>query len=113
MFRFLIVLSVETIRMHLQTIPSCPTSTLPLLSSQLLTPSIRHLVKYLETTFTPPLTLSTEAFNTVLSGNMSYAAMGFASPLFERDVSTGGNTILLRSANRYPLAPLSAVLAVL
>ncbi|PBK70420.1 hypothetical protein ARMSODRAFT_955914, partial [Armillaria solidipes] len=44
---------------------------------------------------------------------MSYAAMGLASPLFERDVSTGGNAIVVRSASRYPLAPLSAVLAVL
>ncbi len=39
--------------------------------------------------------------------------MGFASPLFERDVSTGGNAIIPRSASRYPLAPLSAVLAIL
>ncbi len=39
--------------------------------------------------------------------------MGLASPLFERDVSTSGNTIVLRTASRYPLAPLSAVLAIL
>ncbi|KAK0436620.1 hypothetical protein EV421DRAFT_1739560 [Armillaria borealis] len=71
------------------------------------------LVDYLEYTLRTSLTLSTETFNTVLSRNMSYAAMGFASPLFERDVSTGGNSILLRSASRYPLAPLSAVLAIL
>ncbi len=70
-----------------------------------------HLADYLQTTLRP--SLSTDAFNTVLSRNMSYAAMGFASPLFERDVSTGGNAIVLRSASRYPLAPLSAVLAIL
>ncbi|PBK70418.1 hypothetical protein ARMSODRAFT_1084036 [Armillaria solidipes] len=72
-----------------------------------------NLVNYLKSTLRSSSTLSTEAFNTVLSRNMSYAAMGLASPLFERDVSTGGNTILLRSASRYPLAPLSAVLAIL
>ncbi|SJL08682.1 uncharacterized protein ARMOST_12051 [Armillaria ostoyae] len=72
-----------------------------------------NLANYLQITITTSITLSTETFNTVLSRNMSYAAMGFASPLFERDVSTGGNTILLRSASRYPLAPLSAVLAIL
>ncbi len=66
-----------------------------------------NLVDYLKST------LSTEAFNKVFSRNMSYAAMGLASPLFERDVSTSGNTIVLRSASRYPLAPLSAVLAIL
>ncbi|PBK87291.1 hypothetical protein ARMGADRAFT_1034861 [Armillaria gallica] len=72
-----------------------------------------NLVEYLKSALVTSLTLSTETFNTVLSRNMSYAAMGFASPLFERDVSTGGNAILLRSASRYPLAPLSAVLAIL
>ncbi|SJL08680.1 uncharacterized protein ARMOST_12049 [Armillaria ostoyae] len=72
-----------------------------------------NLANYLKTTLMTSLTFSTETFNTVLSQNMSYAAMGFASPLFERDVSTGGNSILLRSASRYPLAPLSAVLAIL
>ncbi|SJK98259.1 uncharacterized protein ARMOST_01522 [Armillaria ostoyae] len=72
-----------------------------------------NLVNYLETTLRTSFTLSTAAFNTVLSRNMSYAAMGFASPLLERDVSTGGNYILLRSASRYPLAPLSTVLAIL
>ncbi|KAK0236582.1 hypothetical protein EDD85DRAFT_833872 [Armillaria nabsnona] len=72
-----------------------------------------NLVDYLKTTITTSLSLSTEEFNTVLSRNMSYAAMGLASPLFERDMSTGGNAILLRSASRYPLAPLSAVLAIL
>ncbi|SJL08685.1 uncharacterized protein ARMOST_12054 [Armillaria ostoyae] len=72
-----------------------------------------NLVDYLKRTLRASLTLSTETFNTVLSRNMSYAAMGLASPLLERDVSTGGNTILLRSASRYPLAPLSAVLAIL
>ncbi|KAK0476600.1 hypothetical protein IW261DRAFT_1421354 [Armillaria novae-zelandiae] len=49
----------------------------------------------------------------LFSRNMSYAVMGLASPLFERDVSTGGNVVVLRSASRYPLAPLSAVLAIL
>ncbi len=72
-----------------------------------------NLIGYLKTTLQTSLTLSTETFNTVLSRNMSYAAMGFASPLFERDVSTGGNSIVLRSASRYPLAPLSALLAIL
>ncbi|PBK86617.1 hypothetical protein ARMGADRAFT_532839 [Armillaria gallica] len=72
-----------------------------------------NLINYLETTLRSSFTLSTEAFNTVLSRNMSYAAMGLASPLLERDVSTGGNYILLRSASRYPLAPLSTVLAIL
>ncbi|PBK70416.1 hypothetical protein ARMSODRAFT_1017962 [Armillaria solidipes] len=72
-----------------------------------------NLVDYLESTLRSSSTLSTEAFITVLSRNMSYAAMGFASPLFERDMSTGGNAIVLRSASRYPLAPLSAVLAIL
>ncbi|KAK0436621.1 hypothetical protein EV421DRAFT_1739561 [Armillaria borealis] len=74
-----------------------------------------NLVDYLKYTlrtfFTPGL--SAETFNTVLSQNISYAALGLASPLFERDASTGGNTILLRSASRYPLAPLSMVLAIL
>ncbi len=60
------------------------------------------LVEYLQTTLRTSFNLSTETFNTVLSRNMPYAAMGFASPLFERDVSTGGNSILLRSASRYP-----------
>ncbi len=72
-----------------------------------------HLVDYLQTTLATSLTLSTETFNTVFSRNVSYAAMSLASPLFERDVSTGGNAIILRSASRYPLAPLSAVLAIL
>ncbi|SJL08698.1 uncharacterized protein ARMOST_12067 [Armillaria ostoyae] len=72
-----------------------------------------NLVDYLKRTLRFSVTLSTEAFNTVLSQNIAYAAMGLASPLFERDVSTGGNAILLRSASRYPLAPLSAVLAIL
>ncbi len=44
---------------------------------------------------------------------MSYAAISFTSPLFECDVSTGGNAIVLRSASMYPLTPLSAVLAIL
>ncbi|KAK0421772.1 hypothetical protein EV421DRAFT_2043313 [Armillaria borealis] len=72
-----------------------------------------NLAEYLRYTLQTSLSLSTEAFNTVLSRNMSYAVMGFASPLFEHDVSTGGNTIVMRSASRYPLAPLSAVLAIL
>ncbi|KAK0236580.1 hypothetical protein EDD85DRAFT_577835 [Armillaria nabsnona] len=72
-----------------------------------------NLADYLKSTLRTSFTLSTEAFNTVFSRNMSYAAMGLASPLFERDVGTGGNSILLRSASRYPLAPLSAVLAIL
>ncbi|KAK0471932.1 hypothetical protein IW261DRAFT_827306 [Armillaria novae-zelandiae] len=71
------------------------------------------LVAYLKYTLDTSLNLSTEVFNTVLSRNMSYAAMGLASPLFERDASTGWDTVLLRSATRYPLAPLSAVLAIL
>ncbi|SJL08692.1 uncharacterized protein ARMOST_12061 [Armillaria ostoyae] len=75
-----------------------------------------YLVDHLKTTLRSSLALSavsTEAFNIVLSRNMSYAAMGLASPLFARDVSTGGNSIALRSASRYLLAPLSAVLAIL
>ncbi|SJL08696.1 uncharacterized protein ARMOST_12065 [Armillaria ostoyae] len=72
-----------------------------------------NLVDYLISTLRTSSTFSTEAFNTVLSRNMSYAAMGLASPLFERDVSTGCKAIVLRSASRYPLAPLSAVLAIL
>ncbi|KAK0189948.1 hypothetical protein F5146DRAFT_1201108 [Armillaria mellea] len=71
------------------------------------------LVGYLKYTLRTSLTFSTETFNTVLSQNMSYAAMGLASPLFERDPSTGGNSVLLRSASRYPIAPLSTVLAIL
>ncbi len=71
------------------------------------------LVDYLKYTLRTSLTLPTETFNTALSRSMSYATMGLASPLFERDVSTGGNAIVLRSASRYPLAPLSAVLAIL
>ncbi len=73
----------------------------------------RNLANYLETTLRTSLILSTEIVNTVLSRNMSYAAMGFASPLFERNASTGGNAFVLKSASRYPLAPLSAVLAIL
>ncbi|KAK0471930.1 hypothetical protein IW261DRAFT_827278 [Armillaria novae-zelandiae] len=73
----------------------------------------RNLVDYLKTTLRTSLTLSTETFNTVLSRNMSYAAMGLASPLFERDVSTGGNAIVMKSASRYPLAPLSTILGIL
>ncbi len=72
-----------------------------------------NLSKYLHYTLKTSLILPTEIFNTILSQNMSYASMGFASPLFERDVSTGGNSIVMRSASRYPLAPLSAVLAIL
>ncbi|KAK0213716.1 hypothetical protein IW262DRAFT_1467067 [Armillaria fumosa] len=72
-----------------------------------------NLVDYLKTTLRTSFTFSTETFNAVLSRNMSYATMGLASPIFERDVSTGGNTILLSSASTYPLAPLSTVLAVL
>ncbi|KAK0471349.1 hypothetical protein IW261DRAFT_1612076 [Armillaria novae-zelandiae] len=72
-----------------------------------------NLVDYLIYTLKSSSTLSTEAFNTALSRNMSYAAMAIASPLFERDKSTGGNSIVLRSASRYPLAPLAAVLAIL
>ncbi|KAK0479627.1 hypothetical protein IW261DRAFT_1564283 [Armillaria novae-zelandiae] len=72
-----------------------------------------NLVDYLKYTLRTSLAFPTETFITVLSRNMSYAAMGFASPLFERDVSTGGNSFQLRSASRYPLAPLSTVLAIL
>ncbi|PBK87301.1 hypothetical protein ARMGADRAFT_464089 [Armillaria gallica] len=72
-----------------------------------------NLVDYLKTNLRTSLALPTETFNTVLSRNMSYAAMGFASPLFERDNSTSGSSILLRSASRYPLAHLSTVLAIL
>ncbi|PBK70410.1 hypothetical protein ARMSODRAFT_111194 [Armillaria solidipes] len=72
-----------------------------------------NLVDYLKYTLRTSFTFSTETFNIALSQNLSYAAMGFASPLFERDVSTGGNSVFLRSASRYPLAPLSAVLAIL
>ncbi|KAG7441156.1 uncharacterized protein BT62DRAFT_997358 [Guyanagaster necrorhizus] len=72
-----------------------------------------NLVDYLQSTLETSFTLPTDTFNTVLSRNMSYAAMGLASPLLERDVSAGGNAILLRSASRYPLAPLSTVLAIL
>ncbi|KAK0471938.1 hypothetical protein IW261DRAFT_1666497 [Armillaria novae-zelandiae] len=72
-----------------------------------------NLVDYLKSTLRNSLTLSTETFSTVLSGNMSFGTVGLASPLFERDVSTGGNYIVLRSASRYPLAPLAAVLAIL
>ncbi|KAK0471923.1 hypothetical protein IW261DRAFT_826521 [Armillaria novae-zelandiae] len=74
---------------------------------------VPNLVDYLKRILRFSVTLSTKEFNTVLSQNIAYAAMGLASPLFERDVSTGGNAILLRSASRYPLAPLSAVLAIL
>ncbi len=73
----------------------------------------KNLVDYLKTTLKNSLTISTETFNTVLSRNMSYAAMGLVSPLFERNVSTGGNTIVMRSASRYPLAPLSTILVIL
>ncbi|KAK0213729.1 hypothetical protein IW262DRAFT_1467080 [Armillaria fumosa] len=72
-----------------------------------------RLVEYLKSTLKNSFTLSTETFNIVLSRNMSYAAMGLASPLFERDISNGGNAIVMKSASRYPLAPLSAVLAIL
>ncbi|KAK0478567.1 hypothetical protein EDD18DRAFT_1337618 [Armillaria luteobubalina] len=72
-----------------------------------------NLVDYLVYTLKTSSTLSTKAFSTALSRNMSYTAMGLASPLFERDVSTGGNTIVTRSASRYPLAPLAAVIAIL
>ncbi|KAK0213696.1 hypothetical protein IW262DRAFT_325172 [Armillaria fumosa] len=72
-----------------------------------------NLVDYLKYTLRTSFTLSAETFSTVLSQNMSYAALGLASPLFERDASTGGNTILLSSASRYPLAPLSMVLGIL
>ncbi|KAK0471933.1 hypothetical protein IW261DRAFT_1571431 [Armillaria novae-zelandiae] len=72
-----------------------------------------NLVDYLKYTLRTSFTLSAETFNTILSQNMSYAALGLASPLFERDASTSGNTILLRSASRYPLAPLSMVLGIL
>ncbi len=72
-----------------------------------------NLVDYLKSTLVTSFTLSTETLNTFFSRNISYAAMALASPLFERDVSTGGNTIVLRSASRYPLGPLSAVLAIL
>ncbi|KAK0213705.1 hypothetical protein IW262DRAFT_1411071 [Armillaria fumosa] len=72
-----------------------------------------NLIDYLMYTLKTSSTLSTDAFNTVLSRNMSYAAMGVASPLFERDVSTSGNYIDMRSASRYPFAPLAAVLAIL
>ncbi len=72
-----------------------------------------NLVDYLKYTLRTSLALPTETFNTVLSRNMSYAAMGFASPLFERDNSTSGSSILLKNASRYPLAPLSTVLAIL
>ncbi|KAK0189946.1 hypothetical protein F5146DRAFT_645865 [Armillaria mellea] len=72
-----------------------------------------NMIDYLKTTLAGSLTFSTEAFNAVFSRNISYAALGLASPLFERDASTGGNTTLLRSASRYPLAPLSTILAIL
>ncbi|KAK0213717.1 hypothetical protein IW262DRAFT_1467068 [Armillaria fumosa] len=72
-----------------------------------------NLVEYLIYTLKTSSTLSADAFSTVLSRSMSYAAMAIASPLFERDVSTDGIYITLRSASRYPLAPLAAVLAIL
>ncbi|KAK0213703.1 hypothetical protein IW262DRAFT_1497560 [Armillaria fumosa] len=71
------------------------------------------LVDYLKSIIRTSFTLSTETFNAVLSRNISFAAMGLASPLFERNVSTGGNYIVMRSASRYPLAPLGAVLTIL
>ncbi|KAK0189957.1 hypothetical protein F5146DRAFT_1139459 [Armillaria mellea] len=72
-----------------------------------------NLVEYLKTTLVTSVNLFTETFNAVLSRNMSYAAMSLALPLFKCNMSTGGNTILPRSASRYPLAPLIAVLAIL
>ncbi|KAK0189950.1 hypothetical protein F5146DRAFT_645912 [Armillaria mellea] len=72
-----------------------------------------NLADYLKYSLRTSFNLSAETFNTVFSRNISYAALGLASPLFERDASTGGNTTLLRSASRYPLAPLSTVLAIL
>ncbi|KAK0213714.1 hypothetical protein IW262DRAFT_1301181 [Armillaria fumosa] len=72
-----------------------------------------NLVDYLKPTFRNFLTLSTETFNTDLSRNISFGAIGLASPIFERDISTSGNYIAMRSASRYPLAPLVAVLATL
>ncbi|KAK0471927.1 hypothetical protein IW261DRAFT_1611843 [Armillaria novae-zelandiae] len=72
-----------------------------------------NLVDFLIYTLKSSSILSMEAFNTALSRNMSYAAMAIISPLFERDKSIGGNSIVLTSASRYPLAPLTAVLAIL
>ncbi|KAK0471921.1 hypothetical protein IW261DRAFT_826478 [Armillaria novae-zelandiae] len=71
------------------------------------------LVDYLKFTLRTSFTLSTEIFNTVLSREMSFAVMSLASPIFERDVSTSGNYIVLTSASRYPLAPLATILAIL
>ncbi|KAK0485476.1 hypothetical protein EDD18DRAFT_1427989 [Armillaria luteobubalina] len=72
-----------------------------------------NIVDYLKSTLRTSFTLSTETFNKVLSRNMAFAAMSLALPLFKRNVSTGGNYIVQRSASRYPLAPLTAVLAIL
>ncbi|KAK0484121.1 hypothetical protein EDD18DRAFT_1430172 [Armillaria luteobubalina] len=72
-----------------------------------------NIVDYLKSTLRTSFTLSTEAFNKVLSRNMAFAAMSLALPLFKHNMSTGGNYIVQRSTSRYPLAPLAAILAIL
>ncbi|GJE98193.1 hypothetical protein PsYK624_144160 [Phanerochaete sordida] len=69
------------------------------------------LVSYIQTTLTPSLNVSEEAFNSILSGNMSYAMLALASPLLMAQNSTAGLVLSQRVASRYPLAPLCILIA--
>ncbi|THU81289.1 hypothetical protein K435DRAFT_873501 [Dendrothele bispora CBS 962.96] len=68
---------------------------------------------FLQTTLQPYLTLPQETFSSVLSRNMSAGLLAVASPLLEQWPALNGSSIIVRSASRYPLAPLGLVLAVL
>ena len=73
----------------------------------------QNLVQYLQSTLQPSLNTSTDTFSAILSGNLSYAMMALASPLFMPLVSTSGTALTQRVASRYELVPLYLFAALL
>ena len=73
----------------------------------------QNLVQYLQSTLQPSLNVSTDTFTAILSGNLSYAMMALASPLFMPLASTGGTALTQRVASRYEVVPLYLFAALL
>lgn len=71
------------------------------------------LANYLALELQPYYNESTDAFNSNISKATSMAAMGLASPLFEREKALTGQSVSTRIASRYPLAPLCTVFGIL
>ncbi|THU97863.1 hypothetical protein K435DRAFT_50348 [Dendrothele bispora CBS 962.96] len=70
-------------------------------------------VNFIQNTLQPDLLLPEEAFNSILSRNMSAGLLAVASPLLERQPALNGSAVVVQGASRYPLAPLSIVLTIL